>query len=312
MAEQNGGEQVFQVLQVIGEVILLLIKYIYFNIEAVYRVFVPLPEDSVRGEIVLVTGAGHGIGKEFALQYADLGAIVVCWDVNEETNTKTVNEIKKKGQKAFGYVCDVSSRQKVFEVVEQVKKEVGDVSIIVNNAGIMPTHPMLEHTEKEIERIFGINVLAHFWIMQALLPGMIRNKHGHIVALASCAGLMGIENLVPYCASKFAVVGMMEALHHELKNTYPGCNVGVTVVCPYMVDTGLCKRPYTRFESAMKMATPQQVASASISAQRQGVPILTIPTEYYYLNVVARTWPLKAAEALKNFLKTGLHSDLEQ
>jgi len=311
MQNQNTGKQIFDGILIFLDFVLLILKYVYYTIEAIYRCFVPVEEKSVDGEIVLVTGAGHGIGKQFALQYANLGATVIAWDINTDTNNETVKQIKSKGGKAFGYVCDVSSRQAVFDTIAKVRSDVGDISIIINNAGIMPTHPLLAHTEKEIERIIGINLMAHFWIIQACLPAMIKNKRGHILSLSSCAGLFGLANLVPYCASKFAVVGLMESLSVELENTYKDCNIGLTVVCPYMVDTGLCKRPYTRFESAMKMATPEDVARTAISAQRRNIPILTIPSEYYYLNVIVRTWPIKAAKALKQFLNTGLHSDLD-
>lgn len=96
-------------------------------------------------------------------------------------------------------------------------KEVGDVTILVNNAGIMPQHEMLKHSEKEIRMIYEINTIAHCWMFQAFLPKMIEKNQGHIVALSSVAGLTGLNNLVPYCGSKFAVRGTMEALLEELR-----------------------------------------------------------------------------------------------
>jgi len=154
---------------------------------------------------VQITGAGHGIGKELALRYASLGATVICWDLNQQTNEETVNEIRKMGTTAaYAYQCvyyicirllyfeknptekfitlsfkcirqksndifhlhrcDVSKREEVLSVAERVKREVGDVTILVNNAGVMPCHAFLDHTIDEIRRIFDINVLAHFWV----------------------------------------------------------------------------------------------------------------------------------------------------
>lgn len=81
----------------------------------------------------------------------------------------------------------------------------------------MPSHDFLQHTENEIRKIFDINVIAHFWMFQAFLPSMIENNTGHVVALSSMAGIMGFQNLVPYCGSKFAVHGLMEAMSEELR-----------------------------------------------------------------------------------------------
>jgi len=111
----------------------------------------------------------------------------------------------------------VTSREKVLEAGNKVLSEVGAVTILVNNAGIMPQHEFLKHTENEIRKIFEINVLAHFWLFQAFLPKMIEKNSGNIVALSSMAGIMGFQNLVPYCGSKFAVRGIQEALSEELR-----------------------------------------------------------------------------------------------
>lgn len=111
-----------------------------------------------------ITGCGHGIGKELAIQYGALGAIVVGWDLNLETCQNTCKEVTERGGKAHAYQCDVTNREQILELAKKVQKEVGDVTILVNNAGIMPCHPLAEHSAGEINKIFGINVLAHFWV----------------------------------------------------------------------------------------------------------------------------------------------------
>lgn len=105
----------------------------------------------------------------------------------------------------------------MLETGNKVLTEVGDVSILINNAGIMPQHEMLKHSEGEIRKVFEINTIAHCWMFQAFLPKMIEKNRGHIVALSSIAGIVGFKNLVPYCGSKFAVRGMMEAMAEELR-----------------------------------------------------------------------------------------------
>nr|CAD7197858.1 unnamed protein product [Timema douglasi] len=229
------------------DILLLHIKILLAIVEAFYKKIIPPAEKSVSGEIVLITGTGHGIGKELALQFAMLGSTVVCWDINEDNNKKTVDELVHLGYKAHAYNCDVSSREQVFKIAREVKEKVGDVTVVVNNAGIMPCHPFMAHNSQEIQRIFDINVMAHFWMLEAFLPSMINKNHGHFVALSSMAGLMGIANLVPYCASKYAVRGLMEAMAEELREGNHQLDVKFTTICPFIVDTGLCKKPRTRY-----------------------------------------------------------------
>ncbi|XP_076168921.1 short-chain dehydrogenase/reductase family 16C member 6-like isoform X1 [Ptiloglossa arizonensis] len=297
---------------ILADVLLLLLKTLYYIGEGIYRLFVPVEEKNVAGEIVLVTGAGHGIGKELALKYASLGATVVCWDLNQQGNDETVNEIKELGgTKAYGYKCDVSNREEVFSVAERVREEVGNVTILINNAGIMPCRAFMDHTPEDIKRIFDINVLAHCWTVQAFLPNMIQQNHGHIVALSSIAGFIGLANVVPYCASKFAVRGLMEGLNEELRtmNKEKISNINFTTIYPYMVDTGLCKKPRIRFPSFMAVVSPKEAVVEIVKAQRQNIRELSIPTHWLYVNGFLRCFPEKSIIGLLNFLDSGVDAE---
>ncbi|KYB29771.1 epidermal retinol dehydrogenase 2 [Tribolium castaneum] len=307
---KNLSQQIWDVVQLIGDVVLLWVLVLYSLGERFYRYIVPVPERPVKGEIVLITGTGHGMGKELALLYASKGATVVGWDVNTKSNEETISEINARGYpKAYAYYCDVSNKDSVFEVAKKVLKEVGDVSILINNAGIMPTHPILDQTKEEIEKTFAINVFAHFWTIQAFLPTMKKNNHGHIVALSSCAGLFGLENLVPYCGTKFAVRGIMEALHEEFRQE-KNCKIETTCVCPYMVDTGLCKKPKVRFERLMPLLNPRYAAKSIMKAQQTQQKLVSIPGYLVNLNDFVRVLPLKAGLYIKDFINSGVESDL--
>lgn len=102
-------------------------------------------------------------------------------------------------------------------MADKILVEVGYISVIVNNAGIMHCHPLLKHSEEEIRSLFDVNVLSHFWIFEAFLPHLLAKGRGHIIALSSISGIIGLNNLVPYCTSKFAVRGLMEALSEEIR-----------------------------------------------------------------------------------------------
>lgn len=301
--------KVYSLTILLLDILSLVVKVIFAVIESIYHTIFGVTEQSVANEIVLITGTGHGIGKELAHQYASLGATVVCWDLNEEWNDKTVQEIKMKGCKAYGYKCDVSDRDAVLSQATKVKEEVGDVSILINNAGIMNCHPLLRHTPREIRKTFEINVFAHFWMLEAFLPNMILNNHGHVVGLSSMAGVMGLPNLVPYCGSKFAVRGLMEAISEELRHDARKIDVKFTTICPFVVETGLCKKPRTRFPFLLNFVPVKKAATAIIRAQRRNYSIASIPHYLLYCINLSRLLPLKAAQYIHDFMDSGVDSD---
>lgn len=121
---------------------------------------------------------------------------------------------------------DVTNREMILETGSKVLSDIGDVTILVNNAGIMPQCLMLSHSEQIIRKMYEINVFAHHWMYEAFLPKMMEKNRGHIVGLSSIAGIIGFENIVPYCGSKFAVKGTLESLREELRKDgkYSGVN----------------------------------------------------------------------------------------
>ncbi|XP_041975214.1 short-chain dehydrogenase/reductase family 16C member 6-like isoform X2 [Aricia agestis] len=292
------------------EVIVFVVRVYASWFYGMYRFFVPPEPKSVRGEIILITGSGHGMGREMALQFAALGGIVVCVDINASTNKDTVELIKENKGKAYGYQCDVTDRSAISELGDRIRKEVGEVDILVNNAGIMPCKPFLEQDEREIRATFEINVMSHLWLLQMFLPSMMKRNHGHIVALSSMAGLVGLRNLVPYCGTKSAVKGIMEALHEELREDkvtdYSG--IKFTTVYPYIVDTGLCKNPKIKFPSFMKIVSPRDAAESIIDAVRREYTDASIPRFLFYTNNHCRIYPREVATHIKDFLDSGLEA----
>ncbi|XP_044264909.1 epidermal retinol dehydrogenase 2-like isoform X1 [Tribolium madens] len=304
------GTLVVQVAQVTVDILILIVQVLYSYILSLVSLIVRKQPKSVRGEIVLITGAGHGIGKELALLYASQGATVVIWDINEKNGTQTVKEIEQLGYpKAYFFLCDVSNRENVLTVAKDVQQSVGDVTILINNAGIMPTHPFLDHTKDEIQRIMDINVMAHFWTLEAFLPAMKRHNYGHIVSLSSSAGIFGIPNLVPYCCSKYAVRGLMEALFQECRADKKN-EIKFTSIYPYMVDTGLCKKPVIKFHNLMPLVNPKEAAAEIMDAQRREQNEITIPRYIFYAHNLCRMLPLKAQLFIFDFIGVALESDL--
>ncbi|OWR40948.1 hypothetical protein KGM_215703 [Danaus plexippus plexippus] len=302
--------KIYEGVVVTLEVIVLIIKMYATWFYRMYKFFVPNEPKSVKGEIVLITGAGHGMGREMALSFAKLGSIVVCVDINPTSNEETVNMVKENKGQAHSYLCDVTNRSAINEMAEKIRKEVGEVSILVNNAGIMPCKPLLKQTEKEIRATFEVNCLAHIWLFQAFLPSMMERNHGHIVAMSSMAGVLGLRNLVPYCGTKFAVRGMMEAVYEELReDPRDFSGIKLTCICPYIVDTGLCKNPKIKFPTLMKILSPKEAVQDIIDAVRREYNEITIPSSLYYTNQFLRMFPREVPLHFKDFLDSGLEAD---
>lgn len=150
------------------EVVVCLAKATFYTILGVVKALLPrcnskLPDFSA--DVCLVTGAAQGLGRQLALKFAECGATMVLWDINEEKVFSVAEEVRALGNEAFAYVCDCSNREEVYRVAERVKREVGDVAILVNNAGVVSGKRLLESSDTAIEKTFQVNTLAHYWVI---------------------------------------------------------------------------------------------------------------------------------------------------
>lgn len=193
---------------------------------------------SVKGKLVLITGGALGMGREIAKLFAKDGARIVLWDLRKEDLDKTAEEIKALGAEVKTYVCDVTKREMVYETAEKVKKEMGEVDILDNNAGVVFAGPFLEVPDEKHLKCLEVNINGILWCTKAFLPAMVKRNEGHIIMMASAAGLIGVGGLAVYCATKHAVVGFSDALRAELKKQKI-YGVKITIVCPSFVQTGM-------------------------------------------------------------------------
>ncbi|KAF8786562.1 Short-chain dehydrogenase/reductase family like protein [Argiope bruennichi] len=142
-----------------------LVLLIYYILESVVLTFVPrsLRYKDIKGQTVLITGGGSGIGRLLAIRFAKRGARIVVWDLNLNGAQETAKLVKDQGGEAFAFHCDVSQPQAVYDAAAKVKQEVGKVDILVNNAGIVTGKRFLECPDEKIKKTFEVNALAHFW-----------------------------------------------------------------------------------------------------------------------------------------------------
>lgn len=136
---------------------LVCILMVYFGLSRTSN----RPKDFT-SEIVLVTGAAQGIGKALARAFASCGATIILWDINEQKLRSTRQELEESGSKAHSYVVDCCKKDEIYAAAVRVKEEVGDVTVLVSNAGIMNGKSVWRLTDEEIERIVDLNLLAHF------------------------------------------------------------------------------------------------------------------------------------------------------
>ena len=190
----------------------------------------------VKNKIVIVTGAGSGIGKATAIHFAKHGAIVVVADINLESAQKVVEEIVTNGGICRSIKVNVAKFEEVDYLIKATIKEFGRLDVIVNNAGIGPN--LLRTHESSLEdwnRVIAVNQTGVFYCMKLALVEFLRQGGGTIVNIASLAGLKASPNNISYSASKFAVVGMTKSVAME----YATKNIRVNAVCPGYTESAL-------------------------------------------------------------------------
>ncbi|KFQ40110.1 Epidermal retinol dehydrogenase 2, partial [Mesitornis unicolor] len=232
------------------------------------------------GEIVLITGSANGIGRQIVLKFAPLGATLVLWDIDDEGNKETCRLAQQRGAKrVFVYHCDCSNREEVYAQADKVRKEVGDVTILINDAGILPGKMFIDTRDEDFENTLKVNFFSQVWTCKAFLPAMMRCDRGHLVSMSSSAGLLGGYRSSDYSASKFAIVGMMEAINSELYHTGKR-GIKFTIICPYFVNTKLA-RGFQSESPLLPVSEPDYVASRIVDAIQRDKFYLVMPLTIY-------------------------------
>ncbi|XP_048866341.1 short chain dehydrogenase/reductase family 16C, member 5a isoform X1 [Brienomyrus brachyistius] len=284
------------------ETLQMLVLSIYYNLEVFVRLFIPARKKSVAGEIVLITGAGSGIGRLMALEFASLGASLVLWDIGVEGNAETARLATEKGAPTVHtYLCDCSNKADVYRVADQVKREVGDVSILINNAGIVTGKKFIDAPDSLIEKTMEVNTMAHFWTYKAFLPAMMANNHGHLVSIASSAGMIGVNGLADYCASKFAAIGFAESVALEMLALGKD-GIKTTIVCPFFINTGMFEGCGSKWPRLIPTLEPDYVAKKIINAIRTDQVYLILPRSLYLVLGMKNLLPVKLGVLLGVYL----------
>jgi NAD(P)-dependent dehydrogenase (short-subunit alcohol dehydrogenase family) len=221
-------------------------------------------------KIVVITGAGSGIGRAAALLFAGKGDAVIVSDVRADAARDTVQQIAEKGGTAIPVRADVSDLKDVRTLINTAVEHFGRLDVMVNNAGIGPARMdrTAEHSLEDWERVIAVNQTGVFYCMKTALQQMMDQGSGNIVNVASLAGLKGSGNNLSYTASKFAVVGMTKSAALEYANK----NIRINAVCPgytqsALLDKVLSVRPdmediLKSFIPMKRFGEPEEIAEA--------------------------------------------------
>ena len=226
---------------------------------------------------VVVTGASSGIGHDVALAFGEQGAQVALLARRRVQLEELATKINKAGGKALALDCDVTDRARVFWAIEQVKEAFGKVDILINSAGLLIAETVEELRPEDLEKMMAVNVFGALNAMQAVLPVMRKAKSGNIVNISSLAGRRGVSPLGGYSSTKFALVGMTEALRVELFNT----GIKVSLVMPGVIDTPMArnalKHDSLKGVSAMMAMPARWVTWAVLAAAAFGLTEVDVP-----------------------------------
>jgi NAD(P)-dependent dehydrogenase (short-subunit alcohol dehydrogenase family) len=192
--------------------------------------------DDLRGKVAVVTGGGSGIGRELALACAREGMRVVLADVDEPGMAETTRLLG--AAECLAVRCDVSKEGEVESLAAKAYARFGAVHLLFNNAGVAVCGPAWTTTAEEWQWVLGVNLMGVAHGIRAFVPRMLKQGDAcHVVNTASAAGLISVAGSSIYCVTKHAVVTLSECLEHELRRE--GARIGVSVLCPAFVPTGI-------------------------------------------------------------------------
>ncbi|MCX2932721.1 SDR family oxidoreductase [Mycobacterium sp. CVI_P3] len=228
--------------------------------------------DNIRGKTIAITGAARGIGFATARALAQRGARVVIGDRDVALEESAVAQLSKLGP-VSGYPLDVSDPESFATFLDKARADGGGhIDILINNAGVMPVGPFLDHSDQAVRTAVEVNFYGVLTGCRLVLPEMLRRRAGHIVNIASMAGMMAVPGQALYAGTKFAVVGLSTALSDE----YAGQGVQISCVMPSFTNTELIAG--TKATGATKPVQPEDIAAAVVKTLDKPKTAVSVPS----------------------------------
>lgn len=275
---------------------------IHFFMEIFYFITRCRPLKKIQNQDILITGAAQGIGAEFARQLADMGNRVHLVDLNEKLLLETADSLKSKGLDVYTYTCDLSKKEQVKELYNEINSAGFAITFLVNNAGVAFITPITEMTLTQIEHSIAVNLMSSLWLIKLFLPKMLEMDEGHVLNVASLAGKFAMELSTDYCAAKAGSIHMIE----QLRAQYCNSQVKFSVVCPWFVDTKMISGVDLR---SVRAVSPEFVVLNAIKGVRENKEVICVPN---YINNILSPLNMILPAYLKNAMRKKRHAIMEQ
>lgn len=248
----------------------------------------------IKDSVVLITGGASGIGRIMGRRALEMGAkAIAVWDINP-TNLDATIEAHSKLGKAAGYIVDVSDFDAVKATYAQTVCELGDIDILINNAGVVTTNKTFDqNTKTDIDRTITINTIAPMYVALSMLPDMIKRDKGHICNITSAAGLLSNPRMSVYAASKWAAMGWSDSIAIELKEKKS--KVKVTTMAPYYINTGMFDGVKSKF---FKILDPEKTSKKILRAIEHDTRFKGIPFAFRFTRFMQGLLPMSMVDWL--------------
>ncbi len=249
--------------------------------------------DSLHGKLALITGAASGIGRALAIELARQGVDLFLIDIDSDGLLATAQLAAQYGGRIEWQVADLCCSDAMAHLTRRVQGEFPSLDILVNNAGVAYYGTTHEMSDQQWRRLLGVNLLAPLQLTHQLLPTLLARPEAHILNICSIAGLVGVARLSAYNATKFALVGFSESLRAE----YGSRGLGVTALCPGLVQTGIFQSAMTGGAKSVPRfprwitASPQRVARRAVRAIRKNQGLVVVSASAQLIWWVKRLSP---------------------
>jgi short-subunit dehydrogenase len=255
--------------------------------------------DNIKGKTIAITGAARGIGEATAKALLIRGARVVIGDRDEDALASAVEALRGRGI-VTGHRLDVTDRESFASFIDAARADGGGrIDVLINNAGVMPIGPFLEQSEKSIRSAIEVNIGGVINGCRLVLSEMVARRDGHIVNIASMAGLVAVPGQAVYAASKFAIVGLSNGLADE----FAPRGVHVSVVLPTFTRTELISG--TTPSAAQGLVEPEDVAAAVVKVLDKRMAQRSVPAPMRFLGLII---PLLGTR-LRRFVNRSMGND---
>ena len=262
-------------------------------LEIAYFIFRCRPKKDIQNQHILITGAGQGIGAEFARQFAAMGNTIHCVDIDEKLVQNVANDLKGNGHQAYSYTCDLTKHDQVQRLHDDIVGAGFVINILVNNAGVAFMGSMLNMSLTQIQHSMMVNIVSNLWLIKLCMPKMLELNEGHIVNISSGAGFFPMINKTDYCSAK---AGSIHALN-QLRMDHMETKLKFIAVCPSFVNTKMIAGTDTSIALSV-----EYLVTKAIRGIRENKEVILVPDKLRVFKIIQDIFPSYLMEAFKSSL----------